>query len=262
MRIWFAGIGFLLLLNLTAQWDVPVRVVLDGATPGARQVQGLGDPTTSDAAVSAEALRSGSMSYAIASGSATLSANLTPAPEGYTTGMAVTIVPAAANEAGADLDLNGLGARPIVKWGQLPLDSADLPAGMPARLVFDGERFLLLNNATRPCPPSFGALTSSYCVSDSSYGPGTFYDGINGCESRNARLCSFGEWANACRNKPGFLGTITAYEWVDDAANNPNDAKTVGGGYDGPNIVQGFACEYGISREPLSVFRYRCCTSR
>lgn len=262
MKRALASSFFSLPLLLCAQLTVPVGLQLTGANEADRQVTGLATPVQPDAAVSLDAARSGATTTAVVSGTEQLTGTLTPAPSVLTPGMLVTVIPTEANGTGASLELNELGAYPVVKWGSVPVDSADLAPGVPSRMLFDGARFLLLNNLARPCPTGSSPGGALFCISDSSLAEGSYYDGVNACESRGGRLCSYGEWASACRRNPGFLSTVSAYEWVDDAANSSSEAKTVGGGYDGPNIVEGFACEYGFSREPLLIFRYRCCFDR
>lgn len=248
---------------LQAQLEVPVRIHLVGDTEADRQITGLADPIALDAAVSVDALRAASMSHATASGSQNLSADLAPAPLAYTTGMAVTVVPSEANLAGATLELNGLGARPVVKWGSLPLDSADLQAGMPARLVYDGERFLLLNSAYINCPPGMVAVNRAYCIAPGpAPEPADFFTASNACAAAGGRLCTMSEWASACRMMPEFLATVSTMEWVDNAANNVRDAKVVGAGWNGNQPVEGTSCVYGRSRLPETVLPYRCCFSR
>lgn len=248
---------------LHAQLEVPVRIQLVGDTEADRQISGLADPISLDAAVSVDALRASSMSFAPASGTQALAAELSPAPLAYTTGMAVTVLPTEANSAGATLELNGLGARPVVKWGSLPLDSADLQAGMPARLVYDGERFLLLNSAYLNCPPGMVPVTRAFCIAtDPAPEPADFFAASNACASAGGRLCTMSEWASACRMMPAFLPTVSTMEWVDNAANNARDAKVVGAGWNGNQQVEGTACEYGRSRVPETILSYRCCFSR
>jgi hypothetical protein len=246
-----------------AQWDVPVRVVLDGDTEEDRQVRGLADPTQTDAAVSMDALRSQTMSYAVALGSTELQAALSPAPAAYTPGMSIILLPDEANAADATINLNGLGSRPILKWGGLPLDSADVVPGTPVRLIYDGESFHLLSSTYIPCPAGFRAINRQFCVSDSLYPePADFFEAANICSDMGARLCTFNEWAAACRSVPGFLATIETMEWIDHGANNLRDAKVVGAGWNGSVAVEGTACEYGRSRVPETILPFRCCKSR
>ena len=249
-------------ISVRGQLDLTRRLVLDGAQPTDRQIIGLGIPTSADAAVSVEAARATTMSYAEAFGTTVVTASLTPAPDAYTTGMMVTLLPMVTNDAGSTLDLNGLGARAIVKFGQLPLDSSDMRAGVPVRLVYDGNNFLLLNDSALPCKAGYSAYSSSTCIADSSFSAQTFHNAVVSCATTGARLCTLAEWANACRVHAPFIGTVSDYEWVDDGANNSNDAKTVGAGWVTATPVEGFGCNYGLSRAPTLSCRYRCCTSR
>ena len=173
-----------------------------------------------------------------------------------------SILPSTANDREAQLDLNGLGARPIMKWGQVPLDSADLVPGHAAKLVFDGTNFMLLSNAYRPCPKGYSAVSSTSCISDSIVSIGSFEPAVLGCDSIGARLCTFAEWVGACRNKPGFIGTVTALEWVDDGTNSGAEGKTMGTGSTGTVGTTSFSCEYGSSSVFTTPRRYRCCISR
>jgi len=262
MRITLAFFVALCAPLVQAQWDVPVGIELTGATDGDRQVDGLASPFLPDAAVSVAAARATTMSYATASGTDQLVADLEPAIVTYSLGMTITLVPSNANEAGATLELNGLGAQPMVKFGGVPLDSADLPVGIPARLIYDGSRFMLLSNTSRPCPTGFYAPTSTYCIQDSSSAAITFFNAILACQNAGARLCSMGEWANACRNKTTFIGTVLSAEWVDSAANHTNDAKTVGAGWATNVPLPGVACNYGYTHIPTELYRFRCCLTR
>ncbi|MEO8590189.1 MAG: hypothetical protein ABI432_12520 [Flavobacteriales bacterium] len=250
----FALMGF----ASTAQLDVPARIVLDGQDPVDRQVTGLANPVSEDAGMSLEAVRSGTTSTAYSSGSSILQATLEPPLAAYGTGLIITLIPDMPNSPGAQLDLNGLGPRPLVKWGGTPLDSADLIAGSPTRLIYDGGAFQVVGEVTFPCPGGFSAVTNNVCVMDSSLVAATFYVATTTCAAMNARLCSFSEWARACRSQPGFLPTVLQLEWVDDAANSTYDAKQVGQSI----VTLEFGCEFGAESNPLELGRYRCCKNR
>lgn len=262
MKLTLALIASLCALFVQAQWEVPVGIELTGATDADRQVDGLAPPLLPDAAVSVASARATTMSYAMAAGTAQLVADLVPAITAYTSGMMITLVPSDANALGSTLELNGLGARPMVKFGGLPLDSADLPVGIPARLIYDGARFLLLSNASRPCPTGYYAPSSAYCIQDSSKSAITFFNAITYCQNAGARLCGYTEWTTACRTKATFIGTVLSAEWVDSAANNAYDAKTVGAGWASSDPVPGLACNLGFTNLPSALFRFRCCLTR
>lgn len=241
-----------------AQLEVPSRLVLEGVNATDRQVTGLADPISEDAGMSLNAARNGTSSTAYASGSQVLVAALDPPLSAYGVGLLITLIPDARNAAGAQLDLNGLGPRPIQKWGAVPLDSADLIPGSPFRLIYDGVAFQVLGQVTLPCPEGFSAVTSRLCVMDSSLAPVSFYAATNVCGAMNARLCSYSEWAYACRSNPAFLATVLELEWVDDAANSDINAKNVG--IDSTTLE--FGCEFGANSQAVNPGRFRCCKTR
>lgn len=247
-----------------AQWQVPVRLLMDGPTGADRQVTGLADPATPDAAMSLDALHANVTTHTITTGSGVLEGSLSPAPAAYTAGMIVHIRPQQANAASAMLDLNGLGAKPMVKWGGVPLDSADLPVNIPARLIYDGERFLLLSNTYTPCPAGTTLIDRNYCIEDSAAtSPASYFGAVTACASRGARLCTMGEWAHACRTTPGFLATVTALEWAEHASNSASDAKLLGTGQTAAaQATTEFGCTYGSTAGSTAIRSYRCCTTR
>lgn len=244
-----------------AQWDVPVHVELTGTAMEDRRVTGLADPNALDAGVSLDAARAGTMGFAPATGALALSADLVPAPLAYSVGMLVTVVPVSANAPGATLELNGLGPQAIVKGSGLPLDSADLVPGAPARLLYDGERFMLLTSALKACRTGYSPASATLCVEDSARAAQTFLNANLACAASGARLCKFGEWISACQKYPGFMGTVPEAEWVDSAGNHLSNAKLVGVGSDGLSL-DGAGCNFGYHADPILVNRFRCCTNR
>lgn len=254
---------FVVAISASAQLDVPARVIMDGATPEDRQVIGLTAPLSSGAAVSVDAARNSAVSFTPVTGGAVLAGMLTPSPATYTAGMMVSVVPSTANADSAQLDLNGLGPRPILKAGDLPLDSADLWPGLPARMVYDGAAFRMLSTTYLPCPTGYHAGGREYCIEDSVRADTTFFVAVRGCLDLDSRLCSYAEWVHACRSEPSFMGTVLAAEWVDSAANDPNGAKRVGYGGDGVTLDPAFGCHRGSWGNSITArARYRCCRNR
>lgn len=246
-----------------AQLIVPGPLVLNGTNANERQITGLADPLTGDAAISVDAIRTNSTTYTTVNGTIFLNGTLVPAPVNYSAGMLVTIVPTTANYSNAQLELNGLGPQAIVKAGGLPLDSADLEAGTPARLIHDGARFVVLTSTTLPCRTGFHVGSREFCIEDSSRSELTFLEAMTTCKNLGARLCKNSEWAHSCLKDPGFIGTVLNYEWVDDAANNINGTKKVGNGGNGETgTIPGIDCKHGYFGVPTDSVRSRCCMNR
>lgn len=252
----------MLSFRVFAQLEIPGPVQLQGATSEQRQITGLADPQTLDAAISLGALRATAVSFTQVQGTTDLTGTLVPAPDAYTIGMLVTVVPFEANLSSPTLDLNGLGERPIVKRGGLPLDSADMLPGIPARLVYDGDQFQLISSSALPCPVRAVPVGREYCIETDASNATTFYAANLACAAKGDRLCTLSEWAHACYAIPSFLGTVTTAEWVDHAANNTDGAKLAGAGNDGVNDAPGTGCHFGAQSSPYTPYRYRCCSHR
>ncbi len=78
----------------------------------------------------ARAVQSGKVNYAAAAGTPNaLTASLSPAPAALTEGLIVRILIAATNTGAVTLNLNGLGALPIVNNSAAPLSAGDLASG-------------------------------------------------------------------------------------------------------------------------------------
>jgi hypothetical protein len=82
------------------------------------------------------------------SGTNTIIGSLNPPLTSYATEMVVSFTPTGNNTGAATLSINGLSARPIVKFDGDALVSGDLVSGIPALLVASGSQFILLNPQT------------------------------------------------------------------------------------------------------------------
>lgn len=239
------------------QWNVPTGVVLDGSDAAQRKVTGLASPTSNDAGASMITDRSGGASLGIAEGLDLLITALDPPLDAYRPGLRITLVPMESNSGDAAVNVNGLGSVPIRKNVDEPLDSADLQAGIPADLVFDGAVFQLTDQVHPACPSGFIAIGREACVERVSHDAVNWYGSSYYCGQRGFRLCSFAEFIQACRMPGGILGSIVDYEWVDEAANHANYAKMMGN-----SDILGIDCRAGSLRTPLATARYRCCSER
>lgn len=79
------------------------------------------------------------------SGTDTLTGTISPAISAYANGVFLTLIPLNNNTGPVTLSLNGLAARPVVKFNSVPLVAGDLLVGVPATLVYNGTNFYLEN---------------------------------------------------------------------------------------------------------------------
>lgn len=246
-----------LLQAAVAQWTVPSTVVLNGASAEERRVTGLAEPTGNDHGASVQADRYRTNVMGSAQGQDQLTTALQPALDTYRPGLRLTILPEAANNGDATLNVDGLGAISIRKNIVEPLDSADLRPGVPTDLIFDGAVFQVTNQLHPACPSGFAPIGREACVELVSHDQRTWFSSANDCGQRGHRLCSFAEFMQACRMPGGIFPSIVDYEWVDEAANHANYAKLMGN-----SDLLGINCEAGSLRIPTGFARYRCCSDR
>ena len=81
-------------------------------------------------------------------GTNTLVGAATPTLTGYTTGQQFTFVVANSNTSAVTLNIDGNGAKNILKNGSQALSAGDLRIGKMAAVVYDGTQFQLLNPGT------------------------------------------------------------------------------------------------------------------
>lgn len=87
-------------------------------------------------------IQSGAVTFAAAAGTANaITATLAPAPAAYAAGLSINIKVAATNTGAATINVNGLGAKTIVRADGAPLSAGDLLAGQVTELVYDGTNF-------------------------------------------------------------------------------------------------------------------------
>ena len=242
-----------------AQLDLPVRLELTADSAIDRRITGLDAPQAPADGVPADVERAGTLTWITSGGQDSLVASWPQVPLALGNGlMHITVVPGATNSGPATLTLPGTGAVPILKYAVQPLDSADLQAGSPVELVHDGAAWQVVSPLPRPCPTGMRAASRDLCVEVQPTTGANFYAAANGCASRGARLCTFGEWIAACTMSNGIAGSIVDYEWVDHGANNTNDGKTMG--INAGTLLPD--CLSGGTRAPLTVLTYRCCADR
>lgn len=78
----------------------------------------------------------------------TYAVTLTPAPTAYTAGMVVNFKANTVNTGAATLNVNGLGAKTIVKSLNLTLHNGDIKAGQIVSVIYDNTNFQLLSPVT------------------------------------------------------------------------------------------------------------------
>ncbi len=244
----------------SAQVRINKPLVLTGAGEADRQVTGLAPSTLPGAAQSAQVEQAGAFRYADAQAGTSWQVNvpsLNGAP-GAGTQLMVGI-PATPGNGALQLAVNGQGPYTVLDAPGTPLLAENTAALKILSLVFDGTAFHLLNGATqrrRDCPSGTVTVNEQYCIEPLERDTTDWYEAARTCIAANLRLCSWGEWHNACNIAAtlGLTNMVGDWEWTDDSANEDEVVRTVGAG----SCTQATTWYATGNAER----RFRCCYSR
>lgn len=221
------GLFILLLLciEVNAQVTFGNKVTLTGNIDEDRQVVNISStPTALNQAVNVEVLQTNYLKYANAAGDGnTIEITLTIAPLQYVEGMSIYVKANQNNTGGITLNVNGLGAVPVLKNVTQPLVAGEIISGQIFHVVYDGSSFQLLSDLQKTCPAGFLSVNDSYCIEIDERTPKMFYEAMEACGAIGAKLCDWDEWFYACQHSVVSLGLnnmIGNYEWLDEGGNN------------------------------------------
>ena len=115
----------------------------------------------------------------VGSSSTTLEVDLDPAPSAYSAGMLVHFKSNVTTAGASTLNVNGLGAKPLVKEGTNSLVAGDIANGQVVSAVYDGASFQLLSPVLLPTtttpPPATDVLVYSGVTQAHSSGTAATY---------------------------------------------------------------------------------------
>ncbi len=132
-------------LAANGQVVVDKQLQLSGATANDRRVTNLAAPQDSLDALHASSIMNNSLSYALASGAGGNYAVTLPLYNGYRPGMIVSFAASSANGGNVTLNVNGLGAKTVLKNLNEPLVSGDIRNGQVVSVIYDGTNFQVLS---------------------------------------------------------------------------------------------------------------------
>lgn len=91
----------------------------------------------------------------------------TPALTAYVTGQSFTFVAGTANTGAASLNVSGLGAKTIKKYGSQDLQTGDILSGQVVEVVYDGTNMQLVSKTPSAQSPVVNVLTPASPIGDS-----------------------------------------------------------------------------------------------
>ena len=218
-----------------AQVQLDRMLLLTAPADSARRVTGLADPVLEGDALNAASAASGAFRSGTISGTPDAWAiSLQPALTGPPVpGMELLLLIPQANTGGVTLAVDGSGPFPVQEAPGDALEPGDVPAGLVARVLFDGNAFQLVNGRPpqwRPCPSGFVAVTAQFCIAPAQRDTMDFREAAQVCGALGARLCTWGEFYSAC-TRAGQLGLSDMtgnWEWTNTSGNADMAVRVVG----------------------------------
>ena len=224
------AIGAMLVASLS-QGQVELGTAVHFSGPAeTRKLMGLATPTTDSSAITVAVAASGIVHWAVAgSTSDTLRLAMDPDVSGYRIGLLVRFIPNAENPGKVWIDVDGLGAFPVLGNDGRELEKGALRVGSVAELLFAGGSWILMNLSHATCPPGSLPINARVCM-DVEARPGTlFYQATERCGERGGKLCTWDEYVAGCTMlQTQLTGLFDEWEWIDDCSNHTHSADQVG----------------------------------
>lgn len=162
----------------TAIGGYPKGAILQSTTAGLAWLNKIDDNTSNPDSggsnwipiVTAQNLQSGAYLYAVGAGTNTITGTLAPAITAYVAGMKVDVLIANANTGATTLNLNGVGAAPVITTSGIALIANQLRAGQTATFVYNGTSWQLTNPGGVITQSRFALLSNTAYFQDSGAG--------------------------------------------------------------------------------------------
>lgn len=208
-------------------------------------------------------IQKGDTVYAVASGTNTYTASLTPSLLAYDAGVRISVLFSNANTAVATLNVNSLGAKSIKKNGSAALTVGDIQAGAVYTLVYDGTNFQIDNSGYTGSSLSSGTEWEATPFSSADWTPngGGTLTTVSGNIVHN-RYKIIGKtliWSISVSGQTVAGAVSDFYLQIPGGVTSKNDFADIIGYYDGPSgpeqfllVVDASGAEILIKRSNLS----------
>ncbi|MEO8590188.1 MAG: hypothetical protein ABI432_12515 [Flavobacteriales bacterium] len=194
-----------------------------------RTVQGMDAPTEATSLISVGTWVNGEANWALATYVGTTIQLTTPPATPAQPGSLLRFTAPGTFFGVVLIQLDGASAQPLVRPDGLPPVLGQVITGMVNEVLFLGDRFVLMNSASRGCPPATLQVNERFCI-DINQGPLLgMYESVDRCALRGGKLCRWDEYYHACTVLGTQLqGMFNDWEWIDDTANHTHLACQAG----------------------------------
>ena len=216
----------LLTAVVTAQVQVDKALRATSSDAGERQIDGLAPPVQEDALMTLGNAQDGAVHWAQVAGTVNaITLALDPPATAYDNGMLLRFLPTVNATGPVTLNVNGLGARKLLRPDLLSVSAGQVRSGSPVEVQYADSVFILLSRAEGGCPPGYLLVTSQYCIQQGENNNQTWLAAVSYCADRGARLCTWDEYFHACTlHSATMTGMFDDWEWYDDTADHTHTA--------------------------------------
>lgn len=207
-------------VNAQVAVDRPVRFTSADSTQ--RRIDDLAAPVQDDALITLKTDRDGAVHWAAAAGTANaITIAMQPPLASYANGLLIRFLPVQNATGPVTLNVDGLGARKLLRPDLLPVALGQLIAGQAVEAQYADSVFILLARAESGCPPGYLPVNAHYCIQQNDNDNQTWFQAADFCAERGSRLCTWDEYIHACTlHESVMTGMFDDWEWYDDTADH------------------------------------------
>jgi hypothetical protein len=141
-KILCSFLGIFMAVSAFAQVQIDKQVQMTGALPNDRRITNVSNASTvtpvGTDAININTVQQNYVNYSAGTfAGGTYALTLVPAPAAYTAGMRITFRASAANTGATNVNVNALGARPLVRHNGVALNAGEIYSGQIVEAVYD-----------------------------------------------------------------------------------------------------------------------------
>ncbi len=239
--------------KIIGQIEIDKSIIFNNTSDELRNITNVGEPTSNTNGV---AIKHKNVKYAEAIENSPNIINLTTStqPITITEGLQFQFISPITNSSNVIISINNQGNFNIVKPDLTALSANEITIGQIIDIIFNGSEFQMLYNTVNPnCLDGYAEVNENLCIELNSHAPLNWFEAVEYCMEKEARLCNWAEFGAACDILTGNGDFNSAWEWT----------RTTGDHHRGARIVGNNTCNNANYQQTLTTTaRFRCCKTK
>ncbi|HRH38605.1 MAG TPA: hypothetical protein PK760_09680, partial [Flavobacteriales bacterium] len=126
------------------------------------------------------------------------------------------------------LAVDGLPPADLLRPDGAPIAVGQVQQGEVCEVMYAAGHFILISSPDVGCPTGFVRINDHYCMEATSSAATTFYEAVDICALKGAKLCTWDEYQAGCYwHEPEFVNLHIDWEWINDTSNHTHGADQV-----------------------------------